>query len=103
MPGDLRGGSDAILLAAGIPSGVFAVLRDQALRGDASNGWAAVEARHVWADRSIAPMVWGAREMRAEVEKQKKAGKAVRNVSFVRVEGANHIVSTGTSVWAMGG
>ena len=49
---------------------------------------------HVLAEHPIAPMGWGTHEMRVEVEKQKKVDVAVRNVSFVQVEGVNHIVST---------
>ncbi|EJF62062.1 hypothetical protein DICSQDRAFT_59387 [Dichomitus squalens LYAD-421 SS1] len=92
VPGDSRGGSDATLMAAAIPCGVFGVLREQALRKGEGSGWEAVELRQVWADYSIAPMVWCARELRAEVDKQTKAGAKLRNVSFVRVEGANHVV-----------
>nr|VWP01617.1 Atypical/PIKK/TRRAP protein kinase [Ganoderma boninense] len=103
VPGDLRGGMDNTLMTAGIATGAFAALRDAAVRlsepeddavcgSGSGSGWDAVEARHVWGDRSMAAMVFAMNCMRVELEKERKAGARVRNVTFARVEGANHIM-----------
>ncbi len=103
MPGDLRGGMDNTLMTAGMAAGAFAALREAAAHlpegtihgSDPEAGsWDAVEVRHVWGDHSMAAMVYAMHKMRAEVEKEGKAGTArLRNVTFARVEGGNHIVS----------
>ena len=69
-------------------------LPDSEYQGDGSaQGWDAVEVKHVWGDHSLASMLWAVQVLRAELEKERKAGRRVRNVSFVRVEGGNHFVS----------
>ncbi|KAI1789103.1 hypothetical protein LXA43DRAFT_1155846 [Ganoderma leucocontextum] len=103
LPGDLRGGMDSTLMNAGMSVGAFGSLREAALSVPASEGngsgpereagsWDAVEARHVWGDHSVAAMVWAMHAMRAELEKEKNAGMRLRNVTFARVEGGNHIM-----------
>ncbi|KAM5540117.1 hypothetical protein V8D89_006257 [Ganoderma adspersum] len=101
VPGDLRGGMDNTLMTAGMAVGVFATLREVAVRlpegtvqdtGPEARSWEAVEARHVWGDHSMAAMVWAMHEMRAEVEKGSSVGTRLRNVTFAQVEGGNHIM-----------
>ncbi|KAM5540115.1 hypothetical protein V8D89_006255 [Ganoderma adspersum] len=95
LPGDVRGGSDSVLMRAGMAVGAFDALREAALRLPAGegSGWDGVGARHVWGDHSVAAMVWGVHVLRAELEKERKAGRRLRNVTFARVEGGNHIMS----------
>ena len=101
VPSDVRGGTDSTLVKMGMSTRAFYALREGALRlpdsesqGDGSTqGWDAVEVRHVWGDHSLASMLWAVQVLRAELEKERKAGRWVRNVSFVRVEGGNHFVS----------
>ncbi|KAI1789089.1 hypothetical protein LXA43DRAFT_595463 [Ganoderma leucocontextum] len=99
VPGDVRGGMDSTLMSAGMSVGAFGALREAALRLPEGKGlapeaesWDAVEVRHVWGDHSVAAMMWAMHALRAELEKEKKAGTRVRNVKFARVEGGNHIM-----------
>ena len=118
-PGD-PGGSDFVLVRRGHQTGVFDALRKQALFhspaqhrtiAPAGNGsapvaanddseeeavtdaWRAVEVRYVWCDRSIWEIIWGVLSMRGELADAKKAGKAIRHITFLRLERANHFVS----------
>lgn len=101
IPGDVRGGTDSVLMGAGVPVGAFDTLRRAALYLSESDseangsprGWDTVEVRHVWGDHSVATILWGVYTLRAELEKEKKAGTRVRKVTFARVEGANHFMS----------
>ena len=95
LPGDVRGGSDSVLMRTGMAVGAFDALREAALRLPAGegSGWDGVEVRHVWGDNSVAAMVWAVHALRAVLEKEKKAGIRLRSVTFARVEGGNHIVS----------
>lgn len=100
VPADPRGGSDITLMNAGTFSGAFAALREEALRHHAAahglgmtfGGWDAVEVRHVWCDASPWPMSWAAMCLQEEIAGKRKAGCSVRDVSFTRVRGANHLV-----------
>ncbi len=102
-PGD-PGGSDALLLVGGIQSGLFAALFERAIalptaqaegdgEGKVTDGWADVEVRNVWCDRSVWEMPWSVWNLRARLESEKKAGKALRDVTLLRLNGANHFVS----------
>ena len=101
VPGDVRGGTDSVLMRVGVPVGAFDTLRRAALRlpesdpeGNGSRrSWDEVEVRHAWGDHSLTTILWGVYSLRTELEKEKKAGMRVRNVTFARVEGANHFVS----------
>ncbi|PIL34412.1 hypothetical protein GSI_03187 [Ganoderma sinense ZZ0214-1] len=103
VPGDLRGGMDNTLMTAGMASGAFAALREAAVRlpeevvrgsgtEAGSSGWDAVEARHVWGDHSMAAMVFAMHSLQVDLEMERNAGVRLRNVTFTRVEGANHIM-----------
>ncbi len=97
VPGDTRGGMDSTLMREGMSVGVFDALREAALRLPAHDvevgSWDEVKVRHVWGDHSVAAMVWAVHVLRAELEKERKAGTRMRNVTFARVDGGNHIVS----------
>ncbi|KAI0702380.1 alpha/beta-hydrolase [Cerioporus squamosus] len=97
-PGD-PGGSDALLLVGGIQSGAFAALFERAIalptsqaESEVTDGWADVEVRNVWCDRSVWEMPWSVWHLRAKLESEKKAGKALRDVTLLRLRGANHFV-----------
>ena len=94
----LRSGMDAILMDTGISVAAFQGPREAALRCPRAKGmgpgvgrWDSVEVRHVWGDHSVASMVFAMRSLRSELGR--KAGKRLRDVSFVRVVGGNHLVS----------
>ncbi len=102
-PGD-PGGSDALLLVGGIQSGLFAALFERALalptaqaedndEDQFTDGWANVEVRNVWCDRSVWEMPWSVWNLRAKLESEKEAGRALRDVTLLRLKGANHFVS----------
>lgn len=103
VPGDARGGIDGTLMGAGITVGAFGVVREAALHlakgsgvgsGDSEAGsWDGVKVRHVWGDHSVAAMVYAMHALRAELDTQEKAGTRLRDVTFARIEGGNHIVS----------
>ena len=97
VPVDPRGGSDTTLMNAGVFSGAFALLREDALRvhaaGDGLRGWDAIPVRHVWCDASPWPMPWGATCLQEDVAGKRKAGDSVRDLAFTRLRGANHLVS----------
>ncbi|TFK94529.1 alpha/beta-hydrolase [Polyporus arcularius HHB13444] len=101
-PGD-PGGSDALLLVGGIQSGLFAALFERALalptaqadsdgEDQVTDAWANVEVRNVWCDRSVWEMPWSVWNLRAKLESEKKAGRALRDVTLLRLKGANHFV-----------
>ena len=100
VPGDPRGGSDQLLLRGGGGSGVFAAIRKNALRllpqntQSVGDPWRDVEVRHLWCDRSPWLMQWAEANMRKELEEETRAGIALRPVTFFRLRGANHFVST---------
>ena len=95
------GGSDAILLGAGIQHGLYASLRKGAfyLQPASSsmevpgNDWRDVELRYVWCDRSVWEMPWGTWALQAELKDAKITGKpTIRNIRILRLRGANHFV-----------
>ncbi len=113
-PGE-QGGSDQILYVRGISSGVFNTLREGALLLRASGvqdpdrrasdsdssleaAWPNIEVRYVWCDQSVWEVIWGVMSMKCELEEAKKAGKDIRNVKYLRLEGSNHFVSAITSI-----
>lgn len=91
-PGD-PGGSDSFLVAGGIRCGVFATLREAALAVPADEGWRAVEVRHLWCDRSVWEATWTAWNLRWRLAEARKKGEVLREITSVRLEGANHFVS----------
>ncbi|KAI0755807.1 hypothetical protein C8Q74DRAFT_1305452 [Fomes fomentarius] len=96
-PGE-QGGSDQILFVRGISSGVFDTLRKGALSLRASgaeasgDAWPNIEVRYVWCDQSVWEVIWGMMSMKGELEEAKKAGKDIRKVTYLRLEGSNHFV-----------
>ncbi|OCB85145.1 hypothetical protein A7U60_g7771 [Sanghuangporus baumii] len=92
------GRSDTLLLEAGIQHGLFRELKDAvlyrqtrtALSDDVLGAWDNVKVRYVWCDHSSWEVPWGAWSMQTELEAAKILGKPVRQIEFVRVEGANH-------------
>lgn len=105
-PPAIPGGSDDLLLAAGIRHGLYDVMRRAALfftssgasegQGEEENAvrseWKGIELRYIWCDRSVWEMPWGVWALQEELEEARKAGKEVRNVVLVRLKGANHFV-----------
>lgn len=96
VPADPRGGSDMAVLTAGIVSGAFAVLREQALclpsSEEGPRAWDAVDIRYVWCDSGPWVMPWAAMSLQKEVSEKEKEGIKLRNVTFTRLRGANHFV-----------
>ncbi|PIL33254.1 hypothetical protein GSI_04704 [Ganoderma sinense ZZ0214-1] len=97
-PGDLLSGSDTLTVKMCFAHRLYAPLKDSALylppaQGDSENGadsWRNVEVRLMWCDQSIWPMVWGPPLLHKELKEARAAGRSTRNVSFVRLRGANH-------------
>ena len=101
-PGDpATGGSDSVLILAGISSGVWSVIRERALRRPLSEGnvtaisrsWGDVELCYLWCDATIWETVWGAHCMKREVREAREAERKLRKVTFVQIKDANHFVS----------
>ena len=55
-------------------------------------GWDAVELRHVWCDRSVWEVMWGVHKFRELLREMRQTGQPLRNVTSVRLRGANHFV-----------
>ena len=55
--------------------------------------WPAVEVRHILCDRSVWEIYYGKWPLQAELEEAHREGRRVREVTFVRLRGANHFVS----------
>ncbi|KAF9484545.1 alpha/beta-hydrolase [Pholiota conissans] len=90
----LPGGSDSIMLNEGIKHGLFATLREEAIyigkyprRG---REWNDIGLKYLWCDHSIWEMPYGALTFQGEIDDAKKMGRAMREVSVVRLKGANH-------------
>ncbi|KAI0641977.1 Alpha/Beta hydrolase protein [Trametes meyenii] len=101
-PAGTRGGSDFNLLygchalrvyetlrkgAFFLPTSGRSVLDGKPLIGD---DWRDVEVRYAWGDHSVWECPYAARAMRQEIDAARRGGKAVRNVTILRVRGANH-------------
>ncbi|KAL5531023.1 hypothetical protein ACEPAG_3899 [Sanghuangporus baumii] len=95
----LPGRSDTLLFEAGIQHGLFRELKDEVLYrctsttsiDDVLDAWNNVKVRYIWCDHSPWEVPWGVWSMQAELEAAKTLGKPViRQIEFVRVEGANH-------------
>lgn len=89
---------DTLLVHHGIRLGVFDQLRKDALflgdkAGLEGDEWSTIEVRHVLCDRSQWETTWGMWELQSEVEEGRRAGKRMRNVTFLRLRGVNHFVS----------
>ena len=88
------------VLTAGIVSGAFAVLREQALclpsSEEGPRAWDAVDIRYVWCDSGPWVMPWAAMSLQKEVSEIEKEGIKLRNVAFTRLRGANHFVRHAT-------
>ncbi|KAI0774678.1 Alpha/Beta hydrolase protein [Trametes elegans] len=93
-PVQAPGGSEGLIASVSVKHGAFGALKDGAfyLRDpvEGADDWRKVEVRHLWADRSVWEMPWGAKLLSEELEQAKKDGKSVRNVVLVRFKGANH-------------
>ncbi|KAI0258414.1 alpha/beta-hydrolase [Gloeopeniophorella convolvens] len=80
------GGSDALLVKAGIKHGLFAALRDVALYPKACT----IELRFMWGDHAVWEVPFGIASVREELaEAHKAATRRIRNITYMRLEGAN--------------
>ncbi|KAF7790420.1 hypothetical protein EIP86_001375 [Pleurotus ostreatoroseus] len=107
-PGDIQdalydaptipGGSDDILMRAGIQHGLWTVIREAVLYASSSdssgskskNDWDHIELRYIWCDQSVWEMPWGTWALQAEIDAARNSGKPLRNISIMRLTGANH-------------
>ncbi|KAI0669370.1 Alpha/Beta hydrolase protein [Trametes maxima] len=87
-------GSENLIAQASIGHGTWGKDKDGALYlrdiVEGADDWRRAEVRHVWCDRSVWEMPWGAKLLVEELEGARKVGKPVRDIAFVRVKGANH-------------
>ncbi|KAI0358230.1 hypothetical protein OH77DRAFT_1518926 [Trametes cingulata] len=91
VPPGLPHGSDWSVLYGCFQLGVYDNLRKGALYlTNAENEWSHVEVRYVWGDHSVWEVPYAAQLLREEVAEAKKCGKPIRNVTTLRVKGANH-------------
>ena len=88
-------GSDLLLLNAGIATGLNKRMKDEGLYPQGEDVWRDVEVRYLWCDRSVFEVPVGMWGLRKELEEEKEAGRPVRNVTIVRLRGANHFVCRG--------
>ncbi|RPD55330.1 hypothetical protein L226DRAFT_591598 [Lentinus tigrinus ALCF2SS1-7] len=92
-PGE-EGGSELGIAMASIAHGTYASLRKGAFHLQdlvpGADDWRDVEIRYLWCDASIWEMPLAYVTLKTELEEAKKAGKATRNVAWVRFRGANH-------------
>ncbi|THH15957.1 hypothetical protein EW146_g4610 [Bondarzewia mesenterica] len=87
------GGSDAILLEAGIRHGLYASLKEAAvylppsayLENVSNNHWPDVEVRYLWCDHSVWEMPWGTGALQAELETSRRSGKGMGNIRLINV------------------
>ncbi len=56
--------------------------------------FASVDAVAIWCNMSVAPCVWAARRIAERAEAAKTEGKRGRKVDTVKIDGANHFVSS---------
>ncbi|KAI0641978.1 hypothetical protein C8Q79DRAFT_265831 [Trametes meyenii] len=91
VPPGATGGSDSDLVYGCAEVGVFATLRKGALfpSGGRSH-WDSVELLHIWGDHSVWEVPHAVWALREELSEAKKAGRAARPVSTLRLRGANH-------------
>ncbi|KAF7790431.1 hypothetical protein EIP86_001386 [Pleurotus ostreatoroseus] len=94
----IPGGSDDVLMHAGIRHGLWSAIREGALyipvSGDArESDWDGIELRYIWCDQSVWEMPWGTWALQAELDNAKNSGRPLRNISLTRLTGANHFVS----------
>ncbi|KAH9933984.1 uncharacterized protein BXZ73DRAFT_100822 [Epithele typhae] len=99
-------GSDGLLLAGGIQSGLYEQLKNAALYlpeeiasplgedGDemVTSAWSDVEVRYIWCERSVWEMTWTSWKMREEMREAQAQGKNMRNLKILRLLDANHFV-----------
>ncbi|TBU30269.1 hypothetical protein BD311DRAFT_659517 [Dichomitus squalens] len=98
-PGQI-GGTDQMLVVGGHNSGFFGELWKRALElsptenlnesANANDGWRGLGLHIVWCDRSVWECVHGVWGVQAEVAEAREKGRAVRDVTFTRIEGGNH-------------
>ena len=99
------GGSDNVLMELGIRYGLYSTLREaslyppERLSDKYASSWDSVTLRYVWCDRSVWEMPWGTWALQSELDNAKKDGKRTRQVELVRLDGANHFVSSLSGVW----
>ena len=88
-------GSDQLLIMAGHRARMFAKLWEDAvaLPEDACKLQKEVEVRWVWCDRSIWKAIHAAWWVEAQVAEARAKGRRMKNVTTVRIRGANHFVS----------
>lgn len=92
-------GSDRLLIEACLTHGTCGDLKDAALYlpgaecESRTSVWRNVDVRVAWCDRSVWEMRLGSYLLEKELAEARRAGKSPRDVSFVRVKGANHFVS----------
>ena len=93
-PGTL-GGSDQLLTFAGHRARMFAKLWEDAvtLPENACKLRKEVEVRLVWCDRSVWEVVHAAWWVEAQVAEARAKGRRMKNVTTLRIRGANHFVS----------
>ncbi|KAI8989169.1 hypothetical protein BD414DRAFT_486289 [Trametes punicea] len=102
VPPGVPGGSDWTLLHGCLTYGTFGNLRKGALflsprspqgahrHFTVGDIWADVEVRYVWGDHSVWEVPYAASLLREEVDGAKADGEAIRPVTILRVNGANH-------------
>lgn len=99
-------GSDRLLIEACMTHGTWGDLKDAALylpgaeREASADDWRGVDVRVAWCDRSVWEMLLGSYLLEKELAEARQAGKSPREVTFVRVKGANHFVSV--PAWPIG-
>ncbi|KAL1947095.1 hypothetical protein VTO73DRAFT_14056 [Trametes versicolor] len=90
------GGSDYHLIGVCVEHGTYGALKDGSMylqdSQEDADAWSAVEVRVVWCDRSPWEMVWAVYLLDEEIKEAWAAGKPLRNISLVRLKGANHFV-----------
>ena len=89
------GGSDQLLTFAGHRARMFGKLWEDAvmLSENACKLWRDVEVRLVWCDRSVWEVVHAAWWVEAQVAEARAKGRQMKNVTTLRIRGANHFVS----------
>ena len=99
-PGCFPDGSDTLIGQLCGVHGLFEELKNAAFYPDSATSagndtsqWRNLEFRVVWCDQSIWMMPWAAKHIAMELDEAKRAGKATRPITLVRVRNANHFVS----------
>ncbi|KAL1945179.1 hypothetical protein VTO73DRAFT_2799 [Trametes versicolor] len=89
-------GSDRLLIEACMRHGTWGDLKDAAMYlpgaecEPGADDWRSVDVKVAWCDRSVWEMALGSYLLEKELAEARRACKSPREVSFVRVKGANH-------------